>query len=306
MLFQLVPNVRSLHLPLQSKGQYQIFIPPNDLCLTLPSLRTLALTSSVPGPPLDEATPILQLAPNLEILHCHGCASVTEQFSTLLRPTTVAEPSPLQKLTELALIDTHLTATSFGSLMSAVGPYLSKVAIHRTSKFPLPWEWDDSHIIEFNEVLTALQPWTENLKGLSFTLYGTSMPREAQHLRSVNMLRKFQSLEVLRVQVACLDFYGHVGPRQDALVSTIPNSICELSLVGYSNLTPALQALLESFRAGKFEKLCRIQIDDQGYEEFEPEGEAAQELREVGASFQSVGVDFVVLPGPEKPEIEEE
>jgi hypothetical protein len=37
-----------------------------------------------------------------------------------------------------------------------------------------------------------------------------------------------------------------------------------------------------------------IEIDDQGFEEFEPDGDPARELREVGDSFRSAGVHFVV------------
>ena len=132
--------------------------------------------------------------------------------------------------------------------------------------------------IKFDEVLALLPPWTQTLRELSFCLYGIQRP---QYLRGVRVLREFQALQTLRTQAAFFDFYTH----RDALTSALPPSVLELRLLGYSNLAPALQAFLEDFLAGKFPVLSRIEIDDQGFEEFEPESIAAQELRQVGTAF---------------------
>jgi hypothetical protein len=52
--------------------------------------------------------------------------------------------------------------------------------------------------------------------------------------------------------------------------------------------------------AGQFAASRRIGIDDQGFEKYQPESEAARELREVAASFRLAGVDFEVHPDPDE------
>jgi len=242
-------------------------------------LKRLALGSLDHGFLLDQAVPIIRLAPNLEILHCLDCAGVTSDF--LGHKTSDGTPL-LQNLTELSLINSNLTAASLRNLLAAVGPRLTKFRIRPRSRgLSMPLECD----VEFDEALAALQPWSQTLRELSFFIGGIQLPRI---LSGVSILRDFRALQILRAESAFFDFYR----RRDALSSTLPPSVRELKLLGFSRLAPALQGLLEVFLAGTFPELSRIEIDDQ---EYEPESAAALELRQVGADFLSAGVDFIVL-----------
>ncbi|KAH6623722.1 hypothetical protein F5144DRAFT_633012 [Chaetomium tenue] len=191
-------------------------------------------------------------------------------------------------LTELALVDTFMTALSFRNLLSAVGAKLSKVYVRRTARRPDPF--DESRILEFDEVLAALQPWRLTLKELSFTMYGMALP---QAVRGIHSLPEFHALEVLWTQAAFFDFYGYLGPRGDALKSTLPASVRQLRLFGYSQLASGLHGFVEALTTGQFVHLRSIEIDDQ---DFELESELAEELQVVGASFRSAGVAFTVHP----------
>jgi hypothetical protein len=87
----------------------------------------------------------------------------------------------------------------------------------------------------FDEVVTALQPWNHTLRELSFAMYDMVLPRSPRHLRDVHLLRKFQGLKSLVVQAGCFDFYGHLGPQDDALTSTLPPSMGEADELDEAN-----------------------------------------------------------------------
>jgi hypothetical protein len=213
----------------------------------------------------------------------------------------------LQHLVELRLIDTRLTVSDLDILLRAVGPGLSKVAIRRISPERTQTSWGGEGIIQFSNVVASLQPWRNTLKELTFIMYGNPMPRRASELVDVELLREFHALEVLRVQAGCLAFYGQVGqPGEAALTSTLPKCVRELRLYGYTSPVPGLQGLLGSLRAGQFKGLRRLGIDDQHYEKRPEMQQRAEELKEVGAGFRSVGVDFVVLDGDEYQQIEDQ
>ena len=280
LLLQLTPNLAYARVCLSNYASASsATLAQSDM--SLPSLKRLALDSFDDGFLLDKAAPIIRLAPNLEVLHCHHCAEVTSYF---LRRKTLDDSSALQNLTELSLTKSNLTSASLRSLLIVVGPRLAKFTIQPRTRRIHTYVED---IIKFDEVLALLLPWSQTLRELSFCLYGIQRPR---FLRGVRVLREFRALQILRTQAAFFDFYT----RRDALTSTLPPSVRELRLLGYSNLTPALQAFLEDFLAGKFPALSRIEIDDQGFEEFKPESIAAQELRQVATAFRSEGVDYIV------------
>jgi hypothetical protein len=265
MLLELVPKLQRLHLFWFSKESLQMPPRSDTSSSLLPSLKSLSLTPCViEVHPLDEAFFILQLVPNVEVLRLNEDNSLIHRdySSSQVVRWTLAERPWLQHLSELHLIDTCLTEAGFGNLLSAVGPRLSKVSICRTPG--IASYWGDLKIVEFNEVVTALQPWCNTLRELLFTVRWTPEPRPAQHLYGVNLLRGFQALEVLRVQSACLDFYGQLGFPETTLTSTLPDSIRELSLLGYGNLVPGLQGLLDHFKGSNFGGLRRIEIDNKG------------------------------------------
>ncbi|KAH6854538.1 hypothetical protein B0I37DRAFT_362269, partial [Chaetomium sp. MPI-CAGE-AT-0009] len=299
LLLRLAPNMERLYLPVLGIGPFSVF-PQQSSHESSSSLKTLAFSSFELAYLLDQVSPIVRQAPNLEILHCHKLARVTELFSADLGRKTLAEEPPLRNLSEVALIDTSLTVRSFRNLLSVVGPRLSKVSIRRTARtsFPDDEEW----ILEFDEALAALQPWRHTLKELFFTTHGSRLSMRPRRLDGVNLLREFHALEVLWAQSAFFDFYGHLGPKVDALTSTLPASLRELRLFGYSNLGPALRGLVARLISGQAANLRSVEIDDQGFEEYEPTSEPAQELRDVAASFRSAGVGFIVHPQPEEPE----
>ena len=301
VLLQLVPKLERLHFPVHGIGLFGNLSQSSLLTSSSTSIKTLAFSGSDHEYLLDQAVPVMQRTPNLEVLLCYRHARVTGLFAASLACRTPAEPFPLHNLTELALVDTSITEPSFCSLLSAVGSRLLRVNIRRTARMP---SLDDEHrVVGFDDVLAALQPWRRTLKELSFTMHGLdrmALSQGSHRLRGVRLLREFRSLEVLWAQAAFFDFLGHLRPREDALKSTLPTSIRELRLFGHGNFAPALQGLLGTVMSGQFADLRTVEIDDQGPEGYEPDGEEAQNLRDVGASFRSAGVTFTVHPQPEE------
>ncbi|KAJ9155409.1 hypothetical protein NKR23_g1604 [Pleurostoma richardsiae] len=274
-LLQLTPNLASAGFRLPGCESYET-LPLSGVSLTF--LKRLALATFDQEFLLDRAATIIRLAPNLEVLHCHDCAEVTFGF---LGSKTLGDAPHLQNLTELSLTNSSLTASSLRNLLGAVGPKLTKVSIRPRRRADSTTSEDD---VQFDQVLAALQSWRQTLRELSFCVHGIQLP---EHLPGLRVLREFRALQILQAEANFFEFYT----QRDALTSTLPPSVRELRLLGFSRLTPALQDLLEVFRAGKFPGLSRIEIDDQ---EFEPESPPALELRQVGADFLYAGVDFVV------------
>ncbi|KAK4042147.1 hypothetical protein C8A01DRAFT_14174 [Parachaetomium inaequale] len=300
LLLQLVPNVESshLHLPL-----FKAFPDLGRLESThspMLSLKRLAFTDLKRGFILDGTSPILRLAPNLEILRCHNCDDVSKVFLATLGRKMPSNPRPLQALAKLTLRNTSLTAASLLHLLEAVGPRLSKVDIRRSIGRQSRGYYQSlgEPKIEFNEVVTALQPWSHSLQELSFSMHEIDMilPRSPDHFAGVHLLREFRELRSLRTPADCLDFHGHLGRREDALAATLPPSIRELRLLGYSSIVPGLQGLARAFGAGQFAELQRIEVDHPAFEAGQLQLEAAREVREVAASFWPAGVDFVIHP----------
>ncbi|KAK4152391.1 hypothetical protein C8A00DRAFT_34919 [Chaetomidium leptoderma] len=108
---------------------------------TIQSLKRLSFTVSEPSHDeymLDAAVDILRAAPNLEVLHCHGCAGVSEQFRGSWGRTRIDNPPQLPNLTELILTGCHMRAHDLRNLMGAVGSRLFKVTIRKDKDLP-PW-----------------------------------------------------------------------------------------------------------------------------------------------------------------------
>ncbi|KAI0839340.1 hypothetical protein F5Y06DRAFT_32889 [Hypoxylon sp. FL0890] len=281
LLLQLTPNLERARFWLPCRTFFKTFAP-SDLSLRM--LKRLDF-DGIHGYLLDTAAPVLRLAPNLQVLHSRGCAEVTSDFLT---GKIMNDPSPLQNLTELDLTASALTVASMRNLLSTVGPMLAKIRIEPISlESSVSVELD---VLKFDEVLAVLRPWSQTLRELSFCLYGSQLPR---HLRGIHLLREFRALEILRAEAAFFPFYR----SREALTSTLPPSLCELRLLGYSHLVPALQCFFVNFQAGNFPSLSRIEIDDQDYDSG---SFIEQELRQVGVDFAAAGVNFIVHPQPQE------
>ncbi len=254
-------------------------------------LKRLAFTSAETPLMLGQVAIIMQLAPNIEVLHLSGLVSVL--FSAFLG----RGPSPLANLVELSLNDTLLTATTLTNLLEAVGPKLAKFSIRRRRP-PLDMHGvPDS--VSFDAILAALQRWNSTLKELSLNHKGTAYSQPPCRLR------EFQALETLHINPVTFDFFGNMSRNENALWSKLPNSICELRLLGYNNRALPLRGLVKAYVAGVFPGLRRVEIHDKAFKEYEPDSEAAQELIEVSASFRAAGIEFILRPEPRTPVIEE-
>jgi len=294
---QLIPNLGRLHLPtlgFASDAPFMSFMAAStSSSSSAPSQKTLAFSGLGPDSLLDQAGPIFKRAPNLEVLHCHHHAYATVMFPAALGRMSMADPQPMQNLTELALVDTPMTAHSFRSLLNAVGPKLSRVRIRLRPVLPdRPRGMPGSPLVlEFVEALGNLVPWCLRIKDFSFTAPGMVLPQPNRHL--TNALPGMYALEILCAQAACFDLDGRIGPRRDALTSTLPASIRELKLVGHGKLAPALLGLVEALTAGRFARLRSIQVDEQDFGEEPARG---QELQDAGALFRAAGVAFIIRP----------
>ena len=273
-LLQVAPNLERAGLPSLGGGSF-------ETSSWLTPFKALAFTSPGRDFELHQTVPILRRAPNVEILHFyhHGRAGTLSSFS--LRGLI------LENITELALIETFISPLSFRNLLSVVGPRLCKVIVRRTANRTGSW------ILEFDEALAELGPWRATLKELIFTMETYQPSYDPSELRR---LREFQALEIFWAETAYFDLSGSRGPPEDSLTSMLPPSLRELRLFGRGHLPAALRGLAGALTAGQFPHLRALGIDDQGFEEDESEGEPARELRDVGASFQSAGVAFVVHP----------
>jgi hypothetical protein len=306
MLLELAPNLQSFHLYMFSKDVFRMPPQLDGSDPSMASLKTLGLaTPGVKVHPLDEIAPVLELARNLEVLHLDECTQliIRDAVYPQVDHWMAAGQPRLENLSELHLTDTVLTEACFGNLLEWWGRDFPRLT-------------SDEHpgcvngglrvkSSSFDEVVAGLRPWTHTLKELSYTMYGRPDPRQARYLHGLVLLREFQSLEALRVHTACLNFHGRAGPPNTALTSILPKSIRELRLFGDSNLSPALQSLLDDFKAGNFGALSRIEIDNQSFDDWtvdsETRWEARMELRKIGDGFRAVGVDFVVFVKPERP-----
>ena len=292
MLLHLLPNLESFHLRLPDSGF--LWTPPESRLWRswLRSLKRLAFSSADTPLMLGQVAIIMQLAPNLEILHLSGLVSV------LFSASLARDPPLLANLAELSLSDTLLTATSLRNLLEAVGPKLAKFSIRRR---PPPLDmYGVPDSVSFDATLAALQRWNSTLKELSLNPKGTAYPLPPCRLPG------FQALEILHINPFAFDIFGVMGRTENALWPKLPNTIRELRLLEYNNRALALRGLAKAYVAGVFPTLRRVEIHDKAFKEYEPESEAAQDLREVSASFRAAGIEFILRPEPRKPEIEEQ
>ncbi|KAK4117475.1 hypothetical protein N656DRAFT_793947 [Canariomyces notabilis] len=264
LLLKLVPRLQTFHLHVSDAA-----LPPMDLLgskFSLTSLRRLTFSVFERGFVLDRIVPVIQLAPNLEVLHCHGCTLVSEWFTDLVDghipiDDVPATSPPLRHLTELILTDTRMTAESLSNFLLAVGPKLSKVSMQRPEERP----FDGDDVVMFDEVVAALQSWRSGLKELSFF---------------------------------SLDFCGQSEQAENTVVSSIPTSIRNLRIYGLNYNPDDLRPLLEAYKSGQFQYLRRIEID--GTDDLEEPLPLAfrQESRDLSAAFRSAGLEFIVHPVP--------
>ena len=272
----LMPNLEYARFHIPGLADFRLLDGPNAF---LQNLTRLDFSSSERTLRLDQVAPILRAAPELKVLHCHGCTSVGDQFSSALWKNAPQSDRPMKNLTELCLTRADLSVYSLANLLNAVGPKLSKVHIRTTEKY---FSEIVEYEVEFNEALAALRPFAASLRELSFTLYGLCGPR---HLVGLNGLRVFQNLEVLRTETA---FFGLTG-RDNNLSSVLPASLRELRLYGSGIVVPPLRSLLEAFRVGLYPWLRKIEIDEQDPQR---DPDVPGQLERLRADFGSVGVSL--------------
>ena len=284
VLLRLVLNLEHAHFCLPIIVLFEAHI---QLVPSLAWLKSLAFSNLDRHFVLDIAAPIIRLEPNLEVLHCHDCVDVTPSFPTSLGRKTPTDPPPLQNLLELGLTNTSLTPADLRNLLSAVGPKLSKVDICRVGQQVSELD-DDGEVVEFDEALAALRPWAETLRELLFLTSSRTAWRYLAHLIASTVSISSANSRPSSVWRSRRPFLTFTGPRPKK------RSPYFHSPAFGGRLTPALQCLVRAYQAGQYPELRWIEIDDQGFEQFEPNGDPARELREVGDSFRSAGVHFVV------------
>ncbi|KAK4107839.1 hypothetical protein N656DRAFT_460353 [Canariomyces notabilis] len=256
---------------------------PSDSKLPYESLKRLVFSCWETDTTLDRVAPILKLASNLKILHCHSYTQTSDLFSAYLGRETPAAPPPLWHLTELVLVDSHMAASSLRNLLNAVGPNLSKVRIRRCADPHTVFSPDE--VVKVGDVVTVLRPWSHVLRELRFSVFCENGDEYAvvlsTTLRNVSSLRDFSALEVLVTRAEYFGFYGReVRDEEDALVSSLPPSLRYLRLYANANslnfLPSALWDLSEASKRGQFKHLDPIEIGYVGVDELadEPGSEA--------------------------------
>ncbi|KAL2175480.1 uncharacterized protein P884DRAFT_279272 [Thermothelomyces heterothallicus CBS 202.75] len=222
MLLQLVPNAEAARFCLPYEPFCALAADIIARAPPLASLRKLAF-SSISNDRfllLDQATPIMRLAQNLEALHFDRCGAVTNLFSASLGRNSPADPPPLSKLTELSLADSQLSVASLAALLNSVGPRLSKFRIRRSSP-----------ILSFGDVLTVLQPWKGTLRELTILNSHEAPSEPIGSVAGILLLREFHALETLCVEAADLEFLEYLG-RQPGVSSLFPPSLRDFRLRG--------------------------------------------------------------------------
>ncbi len=298
-LLHLVPNLESFHLRLVAdKGSFRMPLESASWTPWLKSLKRLAFSSAETPLMMNRIALVMRLAPNLEALHLSGLACVSHVFPAVLDRETPESPPPLTNLAELSLSDALLTAASLRNLLEAVGPRLSKFSI-RQRPSPLGI-YGLADCASFPAILAALQRWKHTLRELSLDVTCGTNPQPPWSLC------EFRALEVLHINSVTLDLLGNMSRNEYALWSRLPKSIGELRLLECDNGGAALRGMVKAYTAGVLPGLRRVEVHNTALEECEPESEAPQELREVGASFRAAGVEFILCPGPGQSEIEEQ
>ncbi|KAK4034546.1 hypothetical protein C8A01DRAFT_18657 [Parachaetomium inaequale] len=296
MLLHLAPSLQRAHFCLPSDSAFNTLLAELAWsCPPLLSLKALAfsvLDTIFRPTKLSGAAPILRLAPHLRALHLDSCSSVTKHLGVFLGRDANTQPPSLH-ITELSLSHASLDFESLRFLLRETGPRLSRVSIRRTGTLRARGDW--GHRLEFNDVLNNLNGSQQTLKNLSFTSSKEVLFTPARPRLDISTLHNFQALEILRTDAVFFTSHGETKPDNNPFTATIPSSLQELHLGGYYvNLGPDLRVLLAAFQVGHYAALRKIEIDAGVAEEYDPESEAAQQLREVAASFRSAGVDFVV------------
>lgn len=231
MLLQLVPNLEAgrFFIPNEPFSTSDMDLISHNHNLSLKSLRKLAFRGIINrGFLLDRATPIMRLAPNLEVLYFENCTAVTNLFSASLGRDSPTDPPPLSKLTELSLADSRLAVGALAALLDAVGPRLSKFSIQRTAP-----------ILDFDQVLTVLQPWKSTLKELSIITSQKTPSGPAGLVSGVFLLREFHALETLCAEAEDLKLLEYLG-HDSTIPSPFPSSLRSLRLRGNSRQVAAI------------------------------------------------------------------
>ncbi|KAK4249389.1 hypothetical protein C7999DRAFT_30125 [Corynascus novoguineensis] len=188
---------------------------------------------------------------------------------------------------EFKLSETTITAASVRSLLSAVGPRLSRVEIRR------PRTGYPKAPVELGEAVTALQPWRQTLRELLFDL-ANRLPRRC----NVHLLAQFSALESFRVRADCLACAGESAPRGGTFASMLPPSIRRIRLLSHNfgRLREALRDLSGAVAAGRFAKLRKVEADGYGYRMADPDSSLGLEGRHISEVFRSGGIEYILHP----------
>ncbi|KAL2133510.1 hypothetical protein VTI74DRAFT_2236 [Chaetomium olivicolor] len=282
LLLHMAPNLK--------RAQVVLPPPPNDLTanalsqwngsLNLRSFNQLSLAAHnlTYGFELDEVVYMLRAMPNLEVLHCHGCTNVSEQFRDEHR---IDNPPRFPNLTELTLTWNRMNELQFRNLLGAVGPRLSKFFYLQSC---------EGLRLDLEEALQALRPWTDTLKRLTFFY---CRPNSRPDDPVPHTLRNFNALEFLEVDAISIDWSV---PRvcRDAFASTLPPNICEFRVVEYAPYAPALKSLLDAVKAGRFPHLKSLELDDCNGMIEHTGASAKKRLDRLGKQFQAAGIKWVL------------
>lgn len=305
LLLHLAPNLASFSLCVGDTLSYESLKPLKRWNAAQPakSIRRLSLAAfrpplphGFPGFKLNDAIHILQGLPNLEDLHLRGCTMVPDHLWGFWGCSYLPKPVRLEALTELVLIDCHVTSTNLRNLLKAPGPNLARVII-RNCDGRTPAE-----NMELEHILQALRPWTQTLRELTYRF--TLKEDQALAFDQIEQIEQieplslpaFDALEVLDITTLAIDF-SVLEHLEGAFTNCLPPSLRKLRLPGGAYLSMAMDGILDARVSGRLPNLTRIELNEQ--EDWCDNLVFADQDREMIAAvggLRSEGVEVIVHP----------
>lgn len=267
LLLRLAPNLKSISFcggsPLRYDDGYTCALSRWNAALPATSVTRLSLIVFRPRYPHDyddgfglgDIGHILQAVPNLEVLHLHGCnTAVPEHLWRLLSQLPTMMPAPMENLTELVLIDCHVTIRGLANLTKeAVGPNLSRLIIRqgeRPTGFP----------VQLELFLVVLKPWTQTLRELTYRFSYQENDMYVQH-KPLSLL-SFHALEVLDITTHSFTF-NDLRHRRGEFAQCLPPSIRKLRLAGSGFIALMIRGILVARKSGRLLNLATIEVNEQ-------------------------------------------
>ncbi|KAL2151431.1 hypothetical protein VTH82DRAFT_6529 [Thermothelomyces myriococcoides] len=282
---------------------------------------------------LDQVVYLLRAVPSVEVLHCDGCADVSEQFRGLSGRAPIPNPPRLPNVTELILTDCGVARRGLANLTHALGDNLARVTVrkdgrhhHRHHRHPYNYNhgrsgWASSATGfgvggsgginggSINASSTAPPEFTIASLELEEILEALQ-PRWAGTLReltyhvpcalrlfpppALESLPRFTALELLDLSTDAVDF-GELHHTPSVFASWLPPSLRRLRLLGPALLVPSLRGLLDAVLARRLPNLERIDITDQVCAAAWLMDEVGK-FRETVAGLRAQGVQVVIHP----------